>query len=244
MDSIHVSPASPGCGADVRGVDLGRLSNAEVADIRAAFEEHGLLFFRDQTLTGEEHRAFAGRWGEIDRCSEEAGASAGSAGWFGAPCCRPVPTMATVVLAHQGAGPGPTFHFADLCEAYDDLSIGLKRTLKGLEALHIAGNVPGRGDAQATHPVVIRHPETGRKALFLHPDCTVEFGGWTREESAPLLHYLQAHVMGQDYACRFEWTPGVVALWDNRRILHRPVADGAALAAMQWVTIAGEPLAA
>ena len=64
MSHIEVKPISGGVGAELANVDLGgALSNSEFAIIRDAFIEHGLIFFRDQKLTPEQHIAFAERWG-------------------------------------------------------------------------------------------------------------------------------------------------------------------------------------
>jgi taurine dioxygenase len=89
--------------------------------------------------------------------------------------------------------------------AYDALSDGLKRTLEGLQALHSSRHVFGtatygfRGDLRgrvlnpelatqdAVHPVVICHPGSGRKALYVNPAFTVCFKGWTEDEPRPLV---------------------------------------------------------
>ena len=43
---------------------------------------------------------------------------------------------------------------------------------------------------QFIHPVVAKHPETGREILYINPTYTVRFHGWTEEESKPLLSFL------------------------------------------------------
>ena len=55
-----------GVGAEITGVDIRHLSDNEYEGIKSAFTENGLIFFRDQHLTEEDHIAFAKRWGEID----------------------------------------------------------------------------------------------------------------------------------------------------------------------------------
>ena len=91
--------------------------------------------------------------------------------------------------------------FAGMYAAYDALSDGLKTTLEGLRACHSNRHVFGReamarhGDLNgricnpdlarqdAVHPVVLRHPETGRKALYVNPGFTLRFDAWTDDES-------------------------------------------------------------
>jgi len=64
---IRVDPISPYLGAEIGGVDLSRpLSEAVFAEVRRAFVEFSVIFFRDQRLTPEQHIAFARRFGRID----------------------------------------------------------------------------------------------------------------------------------------------------------------------------------
>ena len=67
MSDLEVRPVSGGVGVEIANVDLaGDLSNSDFAAIRDAFIEHGLIFFREQNMTPDEHIAFAERWGEIN----------------------------------------------------------------------------------------------------------------------------------------------------------------------------------
>ena len=91
--------------------------------------------------------------------------------------------------------------------------------------------------------MVIRHPETGRKALFVNHDFTVRFDGWTAEESAPLLAYLYEQGSRPEHTCRFQWRPGSVAFWDNRSTWHRALNDyQGQRRLMHRITIEGVPL--
>jgi taurine dioxygenase len=77
----------------------------------------------------------------------------------------------------------------------------------------------------ASHPVVRTHPVTGRKSLFVSPGFTRRFEGMTTEESRPLIEYLCGHALRPEFSCRFRWSPGALAVWDNRVSLHRAVPD-------------------
>ena len=77
----------------------------------------------------------------------------------------------------------------------------------------------------AVHPVVTRHPETGRKTLYVSPSYTVRFDGWTEEESRPLLQVLYQQAMRPEFSCRFQWRAGSLAFWDNRQTLHYAAND-------------------
>ena len=64
---VRVTPLSTAVGAEISGVDLtAALPELALAEIRHAFGEHGVIFFRDQQLTPEQHLGFARRFGGID----------------------------------------------------------------------------------------------------------------------------------------------------------------------------------
>ncbi len=86
-----------------------------------------------------------------------------------------------------------------------------------------------RGDPEADrerlHPAVRRHPRSGRKALFVNPTYTTRFEGMTEEESRPILERLYRHATRPDFTCRFRWSAGDLAIWDNRVTMHYAVND-------------------
>ena len=75
------------------------------------------------------------------------------------------------------------------------------------------------------HPVIRTHPETGRKSLYVNRAHTVRFEGMTEKESSPILNYLYKHQVRDEFVCRFRWTEGAIAFWDNRCTQHYPVND-------------------
>ena len=170
------------------------------------------------------------------------------------------PAMGSILYALEIPATGGDTLFASMYAAYDALSSGLKKMLEGLEAVHSSRHVFGaaRSDTgdltgrignpeaatqDAVHPVVIRHPDSGRKALYVNPGFTVRFKGWSREESSPLLEYLYQHAVRPEFTIRFQWKPGSIAFWDNRatwhyalndyqgqkRLMHRITIEGSAL---------------
>jgi len=276
-DRIEVRPLTGGCGAEVLGVDLARLDDAQWQQVRRAYVDHGVIFFRDQQLTPEQHIAFAERFGPIDINKffqavdgypsiaevrkEKAQTTNIGGGWHTDHSYDAVPAMGSILLARELPESGGDTLFASMYAAFDALSDGFKRTLESLRAVHSNRHVFGAAGAyrqqedtretftnahlvgDAIHPVVITHPESGRKALYVNPAFTVQFEGWTPEESRPLLEALHRHAVRPEFTCRFRWQPGSIAFWDNRctwhyasndcqgqrRLLHRITVGGVAL---------------
>ncbi len=130
--------------------------------------------------------------------------------------------------------------------AYETLSLGLRRMLDPMRAVHTgwphgttgpAADDPGlsrsvkmvrkdpTADREVLHPVVRVHPITQRKALFINPVYTQRFEDMTVAESQPLLRYLFEHAVRPEFQVRLHWTPGTLAIWDNRCVLHLAVND-------------------
>ena len=146
-------------------------------------------------------------------------------------------------------------------QAYDALSDGLKRTLKDCAAVHSSRHVfgakgqqanPDRKDRlvnpelatqDAVHPVVIRHPETGRSTLYVNSGFTTHFEGWTEKESKPLLDFLYQHRARPEFQTRFKWEEGSIAFWDNRATWHHALNDyQGERRLLHRITIEGVPL--
>ncbi|BDI61592.1 TauD/TfdA dioxygenase family protein [Qipengyuania nanhaisediminis] len=173
-----------------------------------------------------------------------------------------VPAMGSVLVARHLPPKGGDTMWAHMGAAYDSLSDELKQEIEGLEAFHTADHVYKadglyaqtdmgknlRGQdlkTGAIHPVVIRHPQTGRKMLYVNGGFTIHFVGQTREESMPLLQELLAAALTEDNQCRLEWKPGTIAIWDNRTTWHNAINDYQGhYREMHRITLSGEPLAA
>ena len=167
------------------------------------------------------------------------------------------PPMATMLIAREVPPFGGDTLFASGTAAYETLSPGMRRLLDPLRAVNSSAKADvtrtredrvkdgARADAkrvyEAEHPVVRRHPETGRRALYVNGGHTLRFAGMTVAESAPLLDMLHAHQVRPEFTCRFSWTPGALAFWDNRCVLHNPVNDyHGHRRVMHRVTLAGD----
>ncbi|MBT4393566.1 MAG: TauD/TfdA family dioxygenase [Acidiferrobacteraceae bacterium] len=172
-----------------------------------------------------------------------------------------IPAMGSMLYAREVPTVGGDTLFSSMYLAYEALSEDMKKMLADLKAWHSSRHAfgysvtdsehfedgrlanPGQATQDALHPVVITHPLTGRKALYVNADFTVRFDGWTVEESQPILDLLYAHGARQEFTCRFHWEPDSIAFWDNRatwhyamndyqghrRIMHRITLEGVAL---------------
>ena len=162
-------------------------------------------------------------------------------GWHTDHSYDEAPAMGSVLLAIETPPSGGDTMFADMYAAYEALSDGLKATLASLRAVHASEHIygmdgvygktdqahlAGKTDTpSATHPVVITHPGSGRKALYVNPAFTLGFEGWNREESRALLAYLYQHAVKPEFVHRFAWKPGSMAIWDNRATWHQAMND-------------------
>ena len=278
---LTVTPYSSAVGAVVSGVDLAQpLSDADFAVIRQAFLDHGVIFFRDQHLTPEQHIAFARRWAPIDinrffravpgypeiaevRKEAEQKTNIGG-GWHTDHSYDEIPAMGSLLLAREVPPSGGDTLFASMSMVYEALSAGLKKTLEGLSAVHSSRHVFGdkggyakstdldarignaaAANQDAIHPVVIRHPETGRKTLYVNSAFTLRFDGWTAQESEPLLRYLYQFAARPEFSCRWQWQEGSLAFWDNRATWHYALNDyHGHRRLMHRITVQGSPIPA
>jgi taurine dioxygenase len=134
--------------------------------------------------------------------------------------------MASILYLHTipDNGGGDT-GYASMYAAYDGLSDRMKVHLEGLTAVHEGKHQFGEGTPDAVHPVVARHPESGRKLLYVNPAFTIKINDVSYEESDALLKFLYAHCLREEWTTRFKWEPHSIAFWDNRCVWHRAIGD-------------------
>ena len=173
-----------------------------------------------------------------------------------------IPAMGSVLVARELPPQGGDTLWAHMGAAYDALPDDIKEEIDWLEAFHTADHVYKadgiyaqtdmgknlRGQdlkTGAVHPVVIRHPHTGRKMLYVNGGFTINFVGQSREESLPLLQKLLHAALTDDNQCRLQWKPGTIAIWDNRTTWHNAMNDYQGhRREMHRITLSGEALAA
>ena len=245
---IDVRPIAGACGAEVHGVDLSKtLDDATFAEVRRAFVENLVIFFRDQKMTEDQHKAFGRRFGTLNihprylpleghpeifpiRKDPEHKENVGGV-WHSDLSHLPAPPLGSILYALEVPPFGGDTMFASQYLAYESLSDGMKKMLDRMTAVHdnrIQSNKVAneRNAARASklrndnqedepefeHPVVITHPESGRKALFVNIIRTHRFSGMTEEESRPLIKFLCDHATRPEFTCRFRWANGSVTV--------------------------------
>lgn len=267
--TIAVDSITPVIGAEVSGVDLSEQLSAEQLDeIKAAFLDHHVLVFRDQVITAEDHRRFAGHFGELRpvnppppegdpyileiSTAAEAENVAGN-GWHADGTADAEPSLGSmlhITRVPEGGSGGDTL-FANMHLAYEMLSPVMRNLLDGLTAVH-DGLIAFQGATpppdyvipKNEHPVVVRHPETGRRILYVNKAYTGRIPQLSAQESQALLEMLFEVIACRPMlTCRVRWAPNTLVFWDNRCVQHHATYDYYPLTRYgQRIAINGGPL--
>jgi taurine dioxygenase len=255
--TFEIVPLADALGAEIRGVDLSAPTDPATAEkLRDAWHRHILLLFRDQELDDfalKQSAAWLGAAGRIsmpvdrrgDADSEIAlvsnildddGAPIGALGdgdmWFHHDnCFEPEPDKATFLYAVELPAAGASLAGREILQVYD-YTVREKPDLDRLD-----------GVRHCWQPAAIRHPVTGRTALYADRLMTAAVSGYDRAESDALLERVFPYVERVDY--EHVWRLGDYVIWDNRcsvhartdfdpterRLLKRGKIDGEALVA-------------
>lgn len=135
--------------------------------------------------------------------------------------------FASNYLSYESLSPAMQAFLDDKTGIHDVLQYGLNSghhstaTVGAIEMLRaMRAKFP-----QTEHPLVCRHPDTGRKMLYLNQAWTVAIKGLTRDESDAVLTMLKRHSVKDVFCCRFRYRNNSLMLWDNRAVQHSPNSD-------------------
>jgi taurine dioxygenase len=251
--SIEVRKLTPTIGAEIRGVDLLKeLGNQQFDEIHRALTENLVIFFRNQAIDVDQHKAFGRRFGRLHvhpaapagleqhpeilviKADENSTHVAGEE-WHSDVSCDPEPPMGSILhLTTVPPDGGGDTMFANMYIAYQMLSEPMRNMLEGLTAIHDGEHVyrgrygvndKGKIFPRAEHPVIRTHPVTGRKLLFVNRGFTTRIVQLQRHESAAVLEMLFRHIETPELHCRFKWERSSIAFWDNRCVQHQALWD-------------------
>lgn len=165
-----------------------------------------------------------------------------------------VPAMASLLRGVEVPEIGGDTMFANMYLAYETLSDGMKKLIEGLECIHsgpegkIDHSTPERAAETrrlntVAQPLVRRHPETGRKALYVGEQKVKQIVGMTIEESKPLIQFLCQHAGRPQFVYRHQWRKDDLIMWDNRCTNHIAVNDydKTQIRHMERTTVMGTP---
>jgi taurine dioxygenase len=290
--SVKVELSTPAIGAELSNVSLAdaALDPDLIAEIRALWLKHKVLFFRDQDISPMEQQTFAAQFGEleahplapshpeadkllmlyrnldpnnpnfVDKSSRENI-------WHADVTFKKAPPRGAVLRRELGPETGGDTVWSNMVMAYENLPEAIKQRIAGLRAKHSAEQSFGaqlpiedrlamaEKNPGVEHPVVLTHPETGEKVLFVNSVFTTHFANFYNFEDVrygqdfmPEAHHLMTYLISQaeipEYQVRLKWRTNTVAMWDNLLVQHYAVADyGKAPRKMLRATITGAPLA-
>ena len=253
--TITVEPVTPRIGAMISGVNLsGDLGNQQFQEIHDALMRHEVIFFRDQHMTLDQHKAFGALFGQLDvhpgspgpeghpeilviHADENSNHVAGDS-WHSDVSCIAEPPIGSILHLNtipEGGG-GDTL-FASAGAAYDALSDTLKAFLEPLTAIHAGEQVyrgrykhqgiddSGKTYPESEHPVVRTHPVSGRKSPYVKETFTTRIPQLAQKESDAILKLLCDHIKLPQFQVRFKWQKNSVAFWDNRSVQHHAMWD-------------------
>ena len=249
-ETIQVEPLTPTIGAELSGIDVAQpLCEQQVHEISHALAQHLVIFFREQKLSTDQHKAFGRYFGRlhvhpvvgmkehpevIEISADENSKYIAGEVWHADVTCDPEPPMGSILYMHRVPenGGGDTL-FSNMYRAYETLSEPVRRMIDGLAAVHDGervyrvrqGRTENRDYPRSEHPMVRTHPVTGRRALYVNPNFTSHISGVSRHESDAILDMLYRHSARDDFKCRFKWRPGSIAFWDNRCAQHQAMWD-------------------
>ncbi len=254
--TLKLRNLNPVIGSEVEKVDLSNASDELLAEVRTALGERKVLVFRNQVLTRDQHRALGRAFGTGARHTHALASKVNNGipddvfvvstgpdskftageGWHTDVSCDKTPIAASMLYVTKTpeSGGGDTL-FTNMNAAYEGLSAPIKDLISGLKAFHdgaypyktIYGfDEPVKEYNSCSHPIVIKHPETGEPLLFVNRGFTTLIEGLSLVERRYLLEMLFSYIESTPrLQCRVAWEPNTLVMWDNLATQHHAAWD-------------------
>ncbi len=219
----------------MRGVLIFRrqaLSEAELVDFSARFGTPDVIVRTD--WASRQHPEIT----RITNLRDAAGAPLGGLGsgeldWHADQSYMPTPATGAILYGVEVPENGPNTYWANLQIAYDALPDATKNLIDDKQGIFSYAKRVATYDQESTpeevksktpdvlHPLVHRHPVSGKKALYLDPATMSGIDGMSETEGNALLDELNAHATRPEFVYRHDWQIGDLIMWDNGFLLHR-----------------------
>ena len=251
---MDIKLLSGALGAEVSGLNLKDSSDQNFKIINSLLLEHKVIFFRNQKISTEEHKALAKKFGPLEKHAYVKGREnhpeivriikdpnekkQWGENWHSDVSYNKKPTKAVILKSVKIPPVGGDTVFSNCELAWETLDENIKKKIKGKKAVHSSlgaaffvkdyKSMEGNGNIDEysnTHPIVRTHPETEKKILYVNWTYTKQIIGLEKLESDELLKKIFEHQARLDLTCRFQWSEDAVAIWDNRSVLHYAIAD-------------------
>ena len=250
-------PRSPNFAAWIEGVDLTQPLSAEVQhELRLALWDFEVIFFRPQTITPDQHIALAKVFGpisngsyferkeahpEIEMIVNNRERPPSIDNWHTDISWKERPPLGTVIQITVTPPAGGNTCWISTSKAFEWLSPGMQKYLKGLQAEH-TWEVSGFRDMLGTrgdealiaaikaykpviHPVIRTNPDSGRPCIFINSSFTKRILGLDRQEAEGMFYFLKQWLKKPEFMIHHQWEAGGIAVWDNRSTQHYALAD-------------------
>ena len=244
-------------------------SVADIEFVRQAWLDHGVVFMRAQDIAPDRFWEYLENFGtplkdettgteqdtaDLVMTADLSATRHSTAVWHADTTSLARPPVATALRVVQPPPYGGDTCWSSMYAAWEALSKPMQRMLDGLHSVHTVEMLYGRMKDYAPsfqsqydprhppeqiHPVVLTHPETGRKALYVNEAFTSRIVELEPPESAAVLAILFRHVERPDFTMRWKWSPGDIAFWDNRCVQHYAVPDYSTARVVQRIVLQG-----
>ncbi len=166
---------------------------------------------------------------------------AGSLEWHCDYSHSPTPAQISFLNAVELPDNPPSTYFASMYHAFDTIPPELQEELRGLSSLHSvtdymhaperdvlervqrnrAQGLEGPEIPEAVHPIILKHPETGRELVYVSRGATKQVLGYDKQKSSALLKQLHVHATDPANVYAHSWQVGDLVIFDALGMLHR-----------------------